>query len=74
MLGCWAHARRKFVEVMKENEKLASEALVYIGDLYHIETLADGPNNEERIDFLNPVQVDYYFFGFFHFSVIYLFG
>lgn len=48
MLGCWAHARRKFVEAMKENEKLASEALVYIGDLYHIETLAANLNDEER--------------------------
>lgn len=49
MLGCWAHARRKFVEAMKENEKLASEALVYIGDLYHIETLAANLNDEERV-------------------------
>lgn len=48
MLGCWAHARRKFVEAMKENERLASEALVYIGDLYHIETLAAGLDDEER--------------------------
>ena len=40
MIGCWAHARRKFVEAMGENEKLASEALVYIGDFYHVETLA----------------------------------
>ena len=40
MLGCWAHARRKFVEAMGENGRLASEALVYIGDLYHVETLA----------------------------------
>ena len=48
MLGCWAHARRKFVEAMKENERLASEALVYIGDLYHIETLTAEMTNEER--------------------------
>lgn len=40
MLGCWAHARRKFTEAMSEDNKLASEALVYIGDLYHVETLA----------------------------------
>ena len=33
MLGCWAHARRKFVEALEENKRLASEALVYIGDL-----------------------------------------
>lgn len=49
MLGCWAHARCKFVEAMKENEKLTSEALVYIGDLYHIETLAANLNDEERV-------------------------
>ena len=49
MLGCWAHARRKFVEAMKENERLASEALVYIGDLYHVETLAAGLGDEERM-------------------------
>ena len=48
MLGCWAHARRKFVDAMKENERLASEALVYIGDLYHIETLTAEMINEER--------------------------
>ena len=48
MLGCWAHARRKFVDAMKENERLASEALVYIGDLYHIETLTSEMTNEER--------------------------
>ena len=40
MLGCWAHARRKFTEAMSEDNKLASEVLVYIGDLYHVETLA----------------------------------
>ena len=48
MLGCWAHARRKFVDAMKENERLASEALVYIGDLYHIEKLTAEMTNEER--------------------------
>ena len=49
MLGCWAHARRKFVEAMKENERLSSEALVYIGDLYHVESLAEGLSDEERM-------------------------
>ncbi len=51
MLGCWTHARRKFVEAMGENEKLAFEALVYIGDLYHVETLAKeaGMSPEERM-------------------------
>ena len=37
MIGCWAHARRKFVEALDEDRKHASEALVYIGKLYGIE-------------------------------------
>lgn len=41
MLGCWAHARRKFTEALEENHTLASEALVYIGKLYQIERQAD---------------------------------
>jgi len=46
-LGCWAHARRKFVKVVKVRKKhrskranpksLADEALDYIGKLYQIE-------------------------------------
>jgi transposase len=46
-LGCWAHARRKFVKVVKVRKKhrskrvnpksLADEALNYIGNLYRIE-------------------------------------
>ena len=46
-LGCWAHARRKFVKVVKVRKKhrskrvnpknLADEALEYIGKLYQIE-------------------------------------
>jgi transposase len=46
-LGCWAHARRKFVKVVKVRKKhrskranpksLADEALDYIGNLYQIE-------------------------------------
>ena len=37
LIGCWAHARRKFVEALDEDKKHASEALVYIGKLYKIE-------------------------------------
>ncbi len=37
MIGCWAHARRKFVEALDEDKRHASEALVYIGKLYGIE-------------------------------------
>jgi transposase len=46
-LGCWAHSRRKFMNVIKVRKKhrskranpksLADEALDYIGDLYQIE-------------------------------------
>ncbi len=46
-LGCWAHARRKFIKVVKVRKKhrskrvnpkgLADEALDFIGDLYQIE-------------------------------------
>ena len=55
LLGCWAHARRKFFEARKENEKLANEALFYIGKLYEVESEADEldeadgkPNYERR--------------------------
>ena len=46
-LGCWAHARRKFMDVVKVRKKhrgirgnprtLADQALEYIGKLYGIE-------------------------------------
>lgn len=41
MLGCWAHARRKFDESLVENKKLATEALLQIQSLYAIEREAD---------------------------------
>ena len=41
LLGCWAHARRKFFEARKENGRLADEALFYIGKLYEVEREAD---------------------------------
>ncbi len=41
MLGCWAHARRKFDEALQENKKLATEALLQIQSLYAIEREAD---------------------------------
>ena len=50
LLGCWAHARRKFVEVVKIKKKirshrkkpqsLADEALAFMGQLYQIERQA----------------------------------
>lgn len=38
LIGCWAHARRKFVEAMDEDKRHASEAIVYIGKLYELES------------------------------------
>jgi transposase/uncharacterized coiled-coil protein SlyX len=50
MLGCWAHARRKFDEALAENKKLANEALLQIQSLYAVEREADetGATPEQR--------------------------
>lgn len=40
VIGCWAHARRKWSDALDENKRTASEALVYINKLYHIESEA----------------------------------
>ena len=49
-IGCWAHARRKFEEALKEDKTLASYALEQIGLLYDVERQADTENlsDEER--------------------------
>ena len=51
-LGCWAHARRKFEEALKEDKSSAEYALVQIGMLYDVERRADEENLsfEERSD------------------------
>jgi len=59
-LGCWAHARRKFVQVVQVRKKhrskktnpkgLADEALDYIGKLYQVE-------KEARDRKLEPAQI-----------------
>jgi len=41
LLGCWAHARRKFNEALKEDKAGAEYALEQIGMLYKVETMAD---------------------------------
>jgi len=41
-LGCWAHARRKFEEGLKEDKARAEYALEQIGMLYDVERMADG--------------------------------
>ncbi len=43
-LGCWAHARRKFEEALKEDERRAAYALEQIGLLYDVERRADEEN------------------------------
>lgn len=57
LLGCWAHARRKFVEVIKAKKKirsnrknprgLADEAITFIEKLYRIEKQA----REQQLSF-----------------------
>lgn len=46
-LGCWAHARRKFEEALKEDKVRAEYALAQIGMLYQVERRAD----EEKLSF-----------------------
>lgn len=40
LLGCWAHARRKFTEALKEDKSGAEYALQQIGMLYKVEAMA----------------------------------
>jgi transposase len=51
-LGCWAHARRKFVEAQKAQAKhktgKADQALAFIQALYRIEQLAKDKSSKER--------------------------
>lgn len=48
--GCWAHARRKFVDALDDNNRLATEALCFIRKIYKVESDADeaGLNADER--------------------------
>lgn len=41
LLGCWAHARRKFNEALKEDKAGAEYALEQISLLYGVESMAD---------------------------------
>ena len=38
LVGCWAHARRKFHETLEESPKKAAWFLAEIGKLYHLES------------------------------------
>jgi len=44
LLGCWAHARRKFTEALKEDKSGAEYALQQIGMLYKVEDMATDQN------------------------------
>ncbi len=52
LLGCWAHARRKFNEALKEDKAGAEYALEQIGLLYKVEAMATDQqmNYQERAD------------------------
>lgn len=44
LIGCWAHARRKFTEALKEDKSGAEYALEQISLIYGVETMADDQN------------------------------
>ena len=46
LLGCWAHARRKFNDALKEDESGARYALEQIGMLYNVEAMA----SDQKLD------------------------
>ena len=55
-LGCWAHARRKFADILKsgksdeESKELANEATILIRKLYKVEkTIKDKPPDEKLL-------------------------
>lgn len=52
-IGCWAHARRKFTEALKEDEARASYALEQIGMLYDVERMAD----DQQLDYDQRAQL-----------------
>jgi len=53
LLGCWAHARRKFTEALKEDKSGAEYALEQIGMLYKVETMAD----EQNLDYKQRAEL-----------------
>lgn len=63
MLGCWAHARRKFFDAIAENKQLATEGIEFIAKLYQIEDetkgLTDGPRAERRQKEAYPIIRDF---------------
>jgi hypothetical protein len=47
--GCWAHARRKFVDTRDLSPKIADEALLLIGKLFTIEQQAKDLSGDDRL-------------------------
>jgi transposase len=47
--GCWAHARRNFVDAEKTHPAIAAEAVGIIRQLYAIEEQAKGKTDEDRL-------------------------
>jgi transposase len=47
--GCWAHARRKFVDAGKSHPAIAHEAVALIGRLYAIEDQARTLSSKDRL-------------------------
>ncbi len=48
LLGCWAHARRKFEESLAEDKSGSEYALAQIGKLYQVETMATEQNMDDK--------------------------
>jgi transposase len=47
--GCWAHARRKFVDAEKTHPQIAQEAIAIIRQLYGVEHKGGNMNIEDRL-------------------------
>ncbi len=48
-VACWAHARRYFVDAQKTSPRAASEVLVLIAKLYHVEAETKHLSPQERL-------------------------
>ncbi len=53
LLGCWAHARRKYNEAIKEDKAGAEYALEQISLLYKVESMAD----DQNLDYIERAEI-----------------
>ena len=60
-LGCWAHARRKFNEALKEDKSGAQYALEQIGMIYEVESMADDQelDHQQRAELRQDWHIQY---------------